>query len=133
MYQIIHKEFHDKVTATSKQVNNQKAIVVERKWSSERQQIECEKQNENDENEYQRLVGLSLLLMKLSQSVSEKKKIIKTFNFENSTTSHFGLQKKLIIGHNMFMDLFYLIRQFFEPLPQSLKTFKKQAHKIFPK
>lgn len=70
MYQIIHKEFHDRVTATSKQVNNQKAIVVERKWTSERQQIECEKQNQNDENEYQRLVGLSLLLLKLSQSVS---------------------------------------------------------------
>lgn len=70
MYQIIHKEFHDKVTATSKQMNNQKVIVVERKWSSERQHIEVEKQNQNDENEYHRLVGLSLLLMKLSQSVS---------------------------------------------------------------
>lgn len=72
IYQIIHKEFHDKVTATSKQVNNQKVIVVERKWSSERQQIEVEKQNQNDESEYQRLVGLSLLLLKLSRSVSEK-------------------------------------------------------------
>lgn len=70
MYQLIHKEFHDKVTATSKQVNNQKVIVIERKWSSERQHIEVEKQNQNDENEYQRLVGLSLLLLKLSQSVS---------------------------------------------------------------
>lgn len=70
MYQIIHKEFHDKVTATSKQVNNQKVIVVERKWSSERRHIEAEKQNQNDENEYERLVGLSLLLLKLSQSVS---------------------------------------------------------------
>lgn len=69
MYQVIHKEFHDKVTATSKQVNNQKVIVVERKWSSERQQVEVDKQNQDDEKEYQRLVGLSLLLLKLSQSV----------------------------------------------------------------
>lgn len=45
----------------------------------------------------------------------------------------FQLQKKLIIGHNMFMDLFYLIRQFFEPLPESLKKFKGQTHRIFPK
>lgn len=70
IYQVIHKEFHDKVTATSKQINNQKVIVLERKWSAERQQLEVGKQNQNDDNEYQRLVGLSLLLVKLSQSVS---------------------------------------------------------------
>lgn len=69
IYQVIHKEFHEKVTATSKQVNNQKVIVVERKWSTERQHLEVAKQNQGDENEYQRLVGLSLLLLKLSQSV----------------------------------------------------------------
>lgn len=70
IYQVIHREFNDKVTTSSKQVNNQKVIVVERKWSAERQQLEVEKQNQTDENEYQRLVGLSLLLLKLSQSVS---------------------------------------------------------------
>lgn len=45
----------------------------------------------------------------------------------------FSSQKKPIVGHNMFMDLFYLLRQFFEPLAGTLKSFKKQAHKIFPK
>lgn len=33
----------------------------------------------------------------------------------------------------MFMDLFYLVRQFFEPLADKLKLFKKQAHRVFPK
>ncbi|XP_031620480.1 poly(A)-specific ribonuclease PARN-like isoform X2 [Contarinia nasturtii] len=108
IYQVIQKDFDDKVTATSQTMNNQKVIVIERKWSTERQQQEVKEQNEFDENEYRKLVGLSTVLLKISQS------------------------KKPIVGHNMFMDLFYLIRQFFEPLAGTLKSFKKQAHKIFP-
>ncbi|XP_055310617.1 poly(A)-specific ribonuclease PARN-like isoform X2 [Sitodiplosis mosellana] len=108
IYQVIQKEFYDEVTATSQTVNNQKVIVIERKWSTERQQQGVDQQNEEDEAEYRRLVGLSALLLKISKS------------------------KKPIVGHNMFMDLFYLIRQFFEPLAETLKSFKKQAHKIFP-
>ena len=71
IYQVIQKDFNDEVTATSQTVNNQKVIVIERKWSTERQQQEVEQQNEEDEAEYRRLVGLSALLLKISKSVSE--------------------------------------------------------------
>lgn len=50
----------------------------------------------------------------------------------NTLKPHFSSQKKPIVGHNMFMDIFYLVRQFFEPLAETLKAFKKQVHKIFP-
>lgn len=70
IYQVIQKEFHDDVTATSQTANNQKVMVIERKWSTERQQKEVQQQNEEDESEYRRLVGLSALLLKISQSVS---------------------------------------------------------------
>lgn len=70
IYQLVQKEFYDDVTASSQTVNNQKVIVLERKWSMERQQQEVDKQNEDDEHEYRRLVGLSALLLKISQSVS---------------------------------------------------------------
>lgn len=70
IYQVIQRDFHDEVTATSQTVNNQKAIVIERKWSAERQQQEVQQQNQEDESEYRRLVGLSALLLKISQSVS---------------------------------------------------------------
>lgn len=63
-------DFNDEVTATSQTMNNQKVIVIERKWSKERKQQEVELQNEEDEGEYRRLVGLSALLMKISKSVS---------------------------------------------------------------
>lgn len=69
IYQVIQRDFHDEVTATSQTVNNQKAIVIERKWSAERQQQEVQQQNQDDESEYRRLVGLSALLLKISQSV----------------------------------------------------------------
>lgn len=70
IYQLVQKEFDDEATASSQTVKNQKVIVIERKWSTERKQQEVEQQNEDDENEYLRLVGLSALLLKISQSVS---------------------------------------------------------------
>lgn len=69
LYQVIEREFSDDVTATTQTVNNQKVIVIERKWSNERKEQEIEQQNEEDENEYRRLVGLSALLLKISRSV----------------------------------------------------------------
>lgn len=71
IYQVIQRDFPDEITATSQTVNNQKAIVIERKWSAERQQQEVQQQNQDDESEYRRLVGLSALLLKISQSVSD--------------------------------------------------------------
>lgn len=68
---MIQRDFHDDITATSQTVNNQKVIVIERKWSSERQKQEVKQQNQDDEREYRRLVGLSALLLKISQSVSK--------------------------------------------------------------
>lgn len=70
IYQEIEKDFHDKITAKTQTINNQKVITIERKWSTERIQKENEKLKDDDENEYRRLVGLSALLLKISQSVS---------------------------------------------------------------
>lgn len=69
IYQIVEKDYQDTVTATSQVKNNQKVLVVERKWSTEKQMADVEKRNEDDENEYHRLVGLSAILYKISKSV----------------------------------------------------------------
>lgn len=42
------------------------------------------------------------------------------------------MQKKLLVGHNIYQDLFYLIRQFFQPLPEDYQGFKSLVHEIFP-
>lgn len=43
------------------------------------------------------------------------------------------LQGKLIVGHNMLLDLCHVIRQFFNPLPETYSEFKALVHGLFPK
>ncbi|KAK6625526.1 hypothetical protein RUM43_005825 [Polyplax serrata] len=40
--------------------------------------------------------------------------------------------KKPIVGHNIFMDLIMIYKQFFGPLPKSYKKFKENINKVFP-
>lgn len=134
IYQMIDKEFANDVTATSLQKDNAKVISVERKLSIEEQRKLIDKKNEKEEDELRELIGLSALLQKISDSVRAYRLrfyliFVMIFQFDVL----FSLQKKLIVGHNMFLDVFYFIRQFFEPVPDSLKDFKKRTHKIFPK
>lgn len=42
------------------------------------------------------------------------------------------MQKKLIVGHNMFLDVLYSVRQFFAPDMPTLNDFKRVTHKMFP-
>lgn len=132
IYQMIEKEFGKDVTATSLQKDNAKVISVERKLSSEEQKKLLEQKNEEEDEELHRLIGLSALMQKISDSVSCESTLV-TWSQFNCHCFRSSLQKKLIVGHNMFLDVFYLVRQFFEPVPDTLKEFKKRTHKIFPK
>ncbi|CAK9831519.1 Pre-piRNA 3'-exonuclease trimmer [Anthophora retusa] len=40
--------------------------------------------------------------------------------------------KKPIVGHNMLLDLMFIYQQFYKPLPDSYKEFKKNIHSLFP-
>ncbi|KAF7723583.1 hypothetical protein EC973_001824 [Apophysomyces ossiformis] len=40
--------------------------------------------------------------------------------------------KKMVVGHNMLLDVCHIIGQFIEPLPESVGEFKNLAHSIFP-
>jgi hypothetical protein len=40
---------------------------------------------------------------------------------------------KIIVGHNMLLDVCHMVGQFVEPLPDSLDQFKETTHRIFPK
>jgi hypothetical protein len=41
--------------------------------------------------------------------------------------------KKIIVGHNMLLDMCHVIGQFIQPLPDTLSEFKKLAHRLFPR
>ncbi|KAI9010900.1 ribonuclease H-like domain-containing protein [Phycomyces nitens] len=40
--------------------------------------------------------------------------------------------KKIVVGHNMLLDICHVIGQFVEPLPESVHDFKALAHTVFP-
>ena len=40
--------------------------------------------------------------------------------------------KKLIVGHNMLLDIMYTVQQFVHPLPNTLDEFKCLATCVFP-
>ncbi|KAI8082505.1 ribonuclease H-like domain-containing protein [Gilbertella persicaria] len=40
---------------------------------------------------------------------------------------------KIIVGHNMLLDICHMIGQFVQPLPDTLDEFKSLAHRVFPK
>lgn len=43
------------------------------------------------------------------------------------------LQGKLIVGHNMLLDLCHMVHQFFGPLPDTYTDFKELIHDLFPR
>ncbi|XP_043272276.1 pre-piRNA 3'-exonuclease trimmer-like isoform X2 [Venturia canescens] len=40
--------------------------------------------------------------------------------------------KKPIVGHNLFLDLMFMHKQFYLPLPENYETFKKNVNRLFP-
>ncbi|XP_050090652.1 poly(A)-specific ribonuclease PARN-like isoform X1 [Anopheles aquasalis] len=109
IYQMIEHKYQQRIsTSTITLENNHKCIKVERKRTAEKDQ-EIEQKRVAQENEdLQTTIGLSVVLQELSKA------------------------RKLVIGHNIFLDLLYTIRQFFKPLPTDFKEFKKLTKEIFP-
>lgn len=109
VYQLIESKYKHSISTSSVTLeNNYKAIMVERKRTKE-QELELEAERVARENEELELaVGLSLVLQELSRA------------------------KKLIVGHNMLLDLLFVIRQFFRPLPPNFHEFKKIVRELFP-
>uniref|UniRef100_A0A182XYR9 Poly(A)-specific ribonuclease RNA-binding domain-containing protein n=1 Tax=Anopheles stephensi TaxID=30069 RepID=A0A182XYR9_ANOST len=109
IYQMIEQRFQRKVsTSTVSLESNQKAIKVERKRTYEEEQALDDQRRERENEDLQMSIGMSLVLQELSKA------------------------RKFIIGHNMLLDLFYVLRQFFKPLPADYQEFKKITKEYFP-
>lgn len=109
IYELIEREFNNKVSTSVKTVeNNKKVLFVESKRSEEEElKLEGNRQKE-DEIYITEVVGLRLLLKEISAS------------------------KKLVVAHNCLLDLMFLLQQCFEPLPADYNEFKTITHRIFP-
>ncbi|XP_011497836.1 PREDICTED: poly(A)-specific ribonuclease PARN-like [Ceratosolen solmsi marchali] len=88
--------------------SNQCIVVYKIGTKEEEEQREIERR-EKQKLEVQEAVGLSALLKKIANS------------------------GKLIVGHNMLLDLCHIINQFFDSLPESYLKFKSLVHCLFPR
>lgn len=81
-------------------------------------------------------------ITKLTEKQHEERKKEKIERFENDCKNAIGFRrvidmisesKKMIVGHNMLLDVCHVIGQFVQPLPDTLAEFKKITHSLFPK
>ncbi|XP_053689559.1 poly(A)-specific ribonuclease PARN-like [Sabethes cyaneus] len=109
VYQLIESKYKKQVSTNSVNLaNKHKGILIERKRTKE-QELKLDEDRAVQENEdLENMIGLSLVLQELSKS------------------------RKLIIGHNMLLDLLFVIRQFFRPLPSDYQEFKNIVRHLFP-
>ncbi|CAG5088781.1 Similar to PARN: Poly(A)-specific ribonuclease PARN (Bos taurus) [Cotesia congregata] len=109
---IIHQEVRlrwpNKIRVEGKVDGATQGLMVYKMGTKEEEKKKEEERREKKKEELKEAVGLSVLLRKIADS------------------------NKLIVGHNMLLDLCHIVRQFFGPLPDSYKEFKLLVHNLFP-
>ncbi|CAK9833269.1 Poly(A)-specific ribonuclease PARN [Anthophora retusa] len=109
VHQEVKARWPNKLKVESKLDNFVCNLVVQRLGSKEEEEQKESEKKERERMEVQQAVGLSILMRKIAES------------------------GKLIVGHNMLLDLCHIVHQFFGHLPESYTEFKSLVHSLFPR
>ncbi|XP_018572032.1 poly(A)-specific ribonuclease PARN isoform X2 [Anoplophora glabripennis] len=110
VYQTKAEKFADKITLETRQVENKDRILFVRRLRTREEEEEIEKQKYEEQiGELEDFVGFTKVLRMIVNS------------------------GKLIIGHNLCLDLLHTLDKFLNPLPDDYVEFKELAHSLFPK
>ncbi|XP_076623597.1 poly(A)-specific ribonuclease PARN isoform X2 [Colletes latitarsis] len=109
VYQEVKVRWPNKLRVESKSDCSGYRLVVQRSGSKEEEEQKETLRREKEITEIKEAIGLSALMKKISDS------------------------RKLIVGHNMLLDLCHIIHKFFGPLPESYLEFKSLVHSLFPR
>ncbi|XP_043585403.1 poly(A)-specific ribonuclease PARN-like isoform X1 [Bombus pyrosoma] len=109
VYQEAKLRWPNKLRIESKMENFGCSLVVQRLGTKEEEEQREIEKREKERTEIQHAVGLSKLMRKIADS------------------------GKLLVGHNMLLDLCHIIHQFFGYLPESYLEFKSLLHSLFPR
>ncbi|CAD1472657.1 unnamed protein product, partial [Heterotrigona itama] len=109
VYQEAKLRWPNKLRIESKLENFACSLVIQRSGTKEEEEQRDVEKREKERIEIQQAVGLSMLMRKISNS------------------------GKLIVGHNMLLDLCHIVHQFFGHLPESYLEFKSLVHSLFPR
>ncbi|XP_076653140.1 poly(A)-specific ribonuclease PARN isoform X2 [Halictus rubicundus] len=85
------------------------SLVIQRSGGKKEEEQKEVERREREKLEIKEAVGLSTLMKKIADS------------------------GKLIVGHNMLLDICHIVHKFFGPLPESYLEFKSLVHSLFPR
>ncbi|XP_045497210.1 poly(A)-specific ribonuclease PARN-like isoform X1 [Colias croceus] len=110
LFQELGARFKEEVFVETKVLENKDRVLKVTRLSSadDRRSRDVEKK-EKEWEEFEDAVGFSKVARMISQS------------------------GKLVIGHNMLLDLLHTLNHFFQPLPSDYASFKEFAHCMFPR
>ncbi|KAG7212022.1 hypothetical protein KM043_011217 [Ampulex compressa] len=110
---LVHQEarlrWPNKLRLESRSDNKHHYILVQRTGTKEEEEQKEAERKEREKMEIKQAVGMSTLLRKIANS------------------------GKLIVGHNMLLDLCHVIHKFFAPLPENYQEFKSLVNLLFPR
>ncbi|XP_041977962.1 poly(A)-specific ribonuclease PARN-like isoform X2 [Aricia agestis] len=110
VFQEVRLRFKDEVFVESIVLENKNRVLkVSRITSSADVKDKDNLKKEKEWEEFEEAVGFSKVARMISQS------------------------EKLVIGHNMVLDVLHTLNHFFQPLPSDYPTFKEFAHCMFPR
>ncbi|XP_012535917.1 poly(A)-specific ribonuclease PARN isoform X2 [Monomorium pharaonis] len=108
VYQEARIRWPNKVRIETKIENTWQCLLVQKTGTKEEEEEKDNEKRQKEKLEIQQAVGLSNLLKKIVES------------------------EKIIVGHNMLLDLCHIVHQFFGPLPSDYLEFKTLLHGLFP-
>nr|XP_034174553.1 poly(A)-specific ribonuclease PARN-like isoform X2 [Osmia lignaria] len=110
---LVHQEvkirWPNKLKVESRMDNFGCSLAIQRLGTKEEEEQKDILKKEKEKLEIKQAVGLSMLMRKIADC------------------------GKLIVGHNMLLDLCHIVHQFFGQLPESYLEFKTLLHSLFPK
>lgn len=109
MFQEVRIRWPHKVRMESKIDGALQGLVIFKLGSKDEEEKKETSRREKENIAIKEAVGLTALFRKIADS------------------------RKLIVGHNMLLDLCHMVRQFFGPLPENYSEFKALIHSLFPK
>ncbi|XP_013143270.1 PREDICTED: poly(A)-specific ribonuclease PARN-like isoform X2 [Papilio polytes] len=110
LFQELGNRFKKEVFVETKMLENKSRVLMVSRLKSEAEGRNRDTEKKDKEwEEFDEAVGFSKVMRMISQS------------------------QKLIIGHNMLLDVMHTLNHFFQPLPADYKAFKEFAHCMFPR
>lgn len=131
IYQTVQENYAKKVNLETRTVQKDRILVVTRPKSLQEEK-ELEEKNYNEKlNDLDDYVGFTKVLRMVVEAVNDFKTNFPIKHVISLVIVDF--QQKLVVGHNLCLDLLHTIDKFLTPLPTSYAEFKEVAHSLFPK